>query len=36
MNLEIWKIFFNEMKDIDDRILRLVMLYNGEFNSMTK
>ena len=32
MNLEIWKIF-NEMKDTDDRILRLVMLCNGEFDS---
>ena len=32
MNLEIWKIF-NEVKDRDDRILRLVMLCNGEFDS---
>ena len=33
MNLEIWKIF-NKMKDTDDRILRLVMLCNGEFDSV--
>ena len=30
MNLEIWNIF-TEIKD--DRILRLVMLCDGEFNS---